>query len=789
MTDIVVEYKNQLRATIRADRSTLQEIWDSLYYTFPNFQFTPAYKSGRWDGKIRLLNLRDCSIYKNMLPKLMAWARDAGYSFDIEDKAKFRPAVKFDPAWLDRWAEYGTMEPMEHQRKYIADALKWNQALLLSPTSCHAPGDKVLMSDGRFKNIECVSIGDRVIGADGRSKEVLSVYSGEDVMYRVKPRGNGEAITVTGSHLLPIRYSDASKKYGYAKGDPNKIDFVPVEHYINKPAHYKHCANLVYSSVGVEHTGAAPLPVSPYFLGVYLGDGSGKACCVTSVDPEIIDAVYAEAELHGMDVVTCDEGYGYAIRGRDGKRNKLFAKMRTIGLNFGGADSLKCADRFVPDCVYSLPLADRLQFMAGLIDADGNLCNGTAYDMEFKAEGLARGIYELAVSVGLIPTASSRIINGTTYHRVRIGGDISRIPVRIPRKVGVKIPSRNPYNAKFDVECMGVGKFYGIGVEDRLYVTNGGMVTHNSGKSYIMYLSIRWLLENTTGKILITVPSTSLVEQMFSDFEEYAVNWNVGDHVHKIYDGAEKTTSKRVILSTWQSIVNLPPAWYSGITAYFCDEAHQADKDSITGIVDKLENCPVRIALTGTLNGTKVHEMELKGRFGPTFQHVTTAELMRLGLVAKLSIVCKRLKYTQAERKAVYDAKDYDHEIDYIVKNEKRNQIIVSDALECDGNALILFNFVERHGDVLHKMLQEQAEAAGKIVFYLHGKVKTEERERIRKLMDDNVFVDIFFGDEKITVHHEEEVVLTTGVSIKAKYVDETTDVCDAWIRTKLEKC
>ena len=414
MADIIVEYKNQLRATIRAERATLQEIWDSLYYTFPNFQFTPAYKSGRWDGKIRLLNLRDCSIYKNMLPKLMKWAQDHDYSFDIEDKAKFRPVYKFDPAWLDRWAEYGTMEPMEHQRKYIADALKWNQALLLSPTS--------------------------------------------------------------------------------------------------------------------------------------------------------------------------------------------------------------------------------------------------------------------------------------------------------------------------------------------------------SGKSYIMYLSIRWLLENTTGKILITVPSTSLVEQMFSDFEEYAVNWNVGDHVHKIYDGAEKTTAKRVILSTWQSIVNLPPAWYSGITAYFCDEAHQADKDSITGIVDKLENCPVRIALTGTLNGTKVHEMELKGRFGPTFQHVTTAELMRLGLVAKLSIVCKRLKYTQAERKAVYDAKDYDHEIDYIVKNEKRNQIIVTDALECDGNALILFNFVERHGDVLYNMLQEQAEAAGKIVFYLHGKVKTEERERIRKLMEtrDDVIMLASYG------------VMSTGVSVKS---------------------
>ena len=75
-----------------------------------------------------------------------------------------------------------------------------------------------------------------------------------------------------------------------------------------------------------------------------------------------------------------------------------------------------------------------------------------------------------------------------------------------------------------------------------------------SGKSLIIYTLVRYynyLLKLTNKKILILVPTTSLVEQMYSDFIDYG--WK-DEYIHRIYSGHERTTEKPVIVSTWQSL-------------------------------------------------------------------------------------------------------------------------------------------------------------------------------------------------------------------------------------------
>lgn len=414
MADIRVQYVSQLHCKLICDNDIARQIWDELSFFVPGYKFMPQYKAGIWDGKIRLLNMRNGLVYKNLLPIVSRWAEGAGYEMELIDKPRFRPTVKWNPEWLDKWAEYGSMEPMNHQRQYIEAAMMMNQALLLSPTS--------------------------------------------------------------------------------------------------------------------------------------------------------------------------------------------------------------------------------------------------------------------------------------------------------------------------------------------------------SGKSYIIYMCVRYLMEQTDGNILITVPSTSLVEQLYSDFEDYAVNWNVEDNVQKLYGGQDKVMRKRIVISTWQSIYKNDAAWFKPYTSYFCDEAHGADAKSISGIIDKLpENCAVRLGLTGTLDGTMIHELEMKGRFGPVIKKITTRELMDLGLVTSLRIKCYRVKYTEEECKAIKAAKSYDSEIEYILGHATRNKLIVDTALNAEGNTLILFNYIERHGDVMLKMLEERAASVGKTIFYITGKMKTAERERIRKLMEDrdDVILLATYG------------VLSTGVSIK----------------------
>ena len=77
-----------------------------------------------------------------------------------------------------------------------------------------------------------------------------------------------------------------------------------------------------------------------------------------------------------------------------------------------------------------------------------------------------------------------------------------------------------------------------------------------SGKSLIIYLILKYLLEHTDKKHLIIVPTTGLVNQMYYDFMDYSnKNPEFIRNIHTLFSGKEKNTKKRIIISTWQSIV------------------------------------------------------------------------------------------------------------------------------------------------------------------------------------------------------------------------------------------
>lgn len=277
-----------------------------------------------------------------------------------------------------------------------------------------------------------------------------------------------------------------------------------------------------------------------------------------------------------------------------------------------------------------------------------------------------------------------------------------------------------------------------------------------SGKSYVIYMIVRYLLENTNEDILITVPTTSLVEQLYSDFNDYAVDWNAEEYVTKIYSGKEKNTKHRVKISTWQSVYKLDKNWFSKFGGYICDEAHGADSKSISSIVDKMPDAAVRVGLTGTLDGTKLHELEMLARFGNIFRAVTTRELMDSGDLANLDIRCLKISYSEEDIKMVKHL-DYQQEIDFLVTNERRNNILVNAALNEPKNVLMLFNFIDKHGTKLYQMLRDKAEKYDKKIFYIHGGVDVEDRENIRQLLEkhDNCILLASFG------------TFSTGINVK----------------------
>lgn len=257
----------------------------------------------------------------------------------------------------------------------------------------------------------------------------------------------------------------------------------------------------------------------------------------------------------------------------------------------------------------------------------------------------------------------------------------------------------------------------------------------SSGKSLIIYSTIRWHLEHSR-KCIVVVPTTSLVEQLYSDFEDYSSEnkWKVNRHCQKLYSGFSKEFQANVLITTWQSIVKQPATWFKQFDVIIGDEAHTFKAKSLTSIMEKLSSCSYRMGTTGTIDNKKVHKLVLEGVFGAVHKVISTKQLMDSGRVAKLKITGLLLKYDDVTRQIV-NKSSYQEEMDFIVKHEQRNKFIRNLALASEGNTLVLFQYVEKHGKVLYDMIKEKA-ADKRKVFFIYGGTETEAREAARRLME-----------------------------------------------------
>jgi superfamily II DNA or RNA helicase len=262
----------------------------------------------------------------------------------------------------------------------------------------------------------------------------------------------------------------------------------------------------------------------------------------------------------------------------------------------------------------------------------------------------------------------------------------------------------------------------------------------SSGKSLIIYVIVRSILEFTKKKILIIVPRTNLIMQLYGDFAEYSQKnkWSTMMNCHQIYSGQEKTSDKPVYISTWQSLQKMPPEFFQQFGCIIGDEMHEYEAKSAKYIISSCINAKYKIGLSGTLKDTKCHIMVLQGLFGPIYRPTTTKKEMDAGRMSNLEVKCVLLKHNITEKF------DYRNEIDYLIGSEKRNKFIVNLAMSLEKNTCIFYWYVDKHGELLKKALVEANKDNKKKIYFISGKVKTDVREAIRRITDkekDNVII------------------------------------------------
>ena len=268
-----------------------------------------------------------------------------------------------------------------------------------------------------------------------------------------------------------------------------------------------------------------------------------------------------------------------------------------------------------------------------------------------------------------------------------------------------------------------------------------------SGKSLMIYSIARYYTSHNKN-ILVIVPTTSLVEQMYKDFEEYG--WESETYCHKIYSGREKETDAPVTITTWQSIYKLDRKYFEKFDVVIGDEAHLFKSKSLVQIMTKLHTAKYRFGFTGTLDGSQTHKWVLEGLFGPAYKVTRTAELMEKGHLSRLDITCLVLKHNPQK----FDS--YEDEIQYLISHERRNKFIKNLALDLKGNTLVLYSRVASHGEVLYDLINTNKSQDRK-VFFIHGGVAADEREHVRAITEsqENAIIVASYG------------TFSTGINIK----------------------
>lgn len=404
---------------------------------------------------------------KNLNPTLFETVDCAGIPHNCITNRQYFKGIKMADWSHQQIAESEIVDHFRNGAKSVS---------LVLPTGggkCFGKGTPILLHDGRVKPVEDVIVGDGLMGPDSLPRTVTSLARGQEMMYKVTPK-KGMPYVVNESHILCLKITPSKA------GDDTVIDCITVADYLKSTKWYKHRAKGWRT--GVEYP-SREVKIDPYFLGVWLGDGSRRQeVLISKPDHEIRDLCGEIAAQFGC---TMKGEFGGSCpnwrisKSASHKRNPVHEIISSYGLG---------KDKFIPHDYLINGRETRLAILAGLLDSDGYL-HHNGFDFISVDERLSNDLATLARSLGLSAyvKTSNKSIRSTgfsgVYWRVSISGDCCVIPNRIPRKKAkCRTQKKDNLVHGISVSQIGVGEYFGFAVfgPDRKFLLSDFTVVHNT---------------------------------------------------------------------------------------------------------------------------------------------------------------------------------------------------------------------------------------------------------------------------------------------------------------------
>ena len=416
-----------------------------------------------------------------------------------------KPPEKIPPFKLWKDTKKAPPGPNELQRRYFITKMPpdkrphWHtQDVVVSiggqgSGKSFRKGTPVLAFDGSIVKIEDIKVGDLLMGPDSTPRKVLELGRGRETFYKIIPT-KGEPFYCNESHILSLKRSTnvgdlkwiSPEGIEYRKPNPRypgpDIVNVSVKEYLSWSKRKKGQFLLYRSSAIKFPKPKASLPISPYTLGLWLGDGDSVRCTITNIDKEIIDYLIE----NGF------EDYCEQRKGRD-----HIYRLKAVPLNKKLKDLNLISNKHIPIQYKCGSIEVRRQLLAGLIDSDGYVKTGSL-DITQKSKVLAEDIAFVARSLGLAayisecqkscPSKEGKFTG--TYYRLSISGDLDQIPVKLPRKQSSpRKQKKSVLVTGFKLERLPEDDYYGVVLDgDHLFLLGDFTVVHNSHGGVVLLM-------------------------------------------------------------------------------------------------------------------------------------------------------------------------------------------------------------------------------------------------------------------------------------------------------------